>query len=72
MKRVIVIDAITEEVISKATSEVKNTQDVIYLCPPLKTVLKITGNPGGFISEFIEERQMRKEVDFLTTKIEKW
>ena len=71
MVRVIVVDSITEDVISKATSEVKDTTNVIYLSTVERT-LKITGHVNGYGSEYITERQMRREVDFETIEIEKW
>lgn len=71
MKRVIVVDAITEEVIIKATSEVKNTTNVMYLST-VDSTLKVTGHLNGYSSEYITERQMRREVDFETIEIEKW
>lgn len=71
MKRVIVVDAITEEVIIKATSEVKNTTNVMYLST-VDSTLKVTGHLNGYGSEYITERQMRREVDFETIEIEKW
>lgn len=71
MKRVIVVDKITEEVIIKATSEVKDTTNVIYLST-VNNTLKVIGHLNGYGSEYITERQMRKEVDFETIEIEKW
>lgn len=71
MARVIVVDNITEDVIFKATSEVKNTTNIIYLSTVNRT-LKITGHVNGYGSEYITERQMRREVDFETIEIEKW
>ena len=62
MVRVIVVNEITEEVIIKATSEVKNTTNVIYLST-IDSTLKVTGHLNGYGSEYIAERQMRKEVD---------
>lgn len=71
MARVIVVNSITEYVISKATSEVKGTTNIIYLSTVNRT-LKITGHENGYGSEYITERQMRREVDFETIEIEKW
>lgn len=71
MARVIVVDEITEEVIIKATSEVKNTANVMYLST-VDSTLKVTGYLNGYGSEYITEHQMRKEVDFENIEIEKW
>lgn len=71
MKRVIVVNEITEEVIIRATSKVKDTTNVIYLST-VNNTLKVTGHLNGYGSEYITELQMRKEVDFETIEIEKW
>ena len=68
------IAAATEDItkeINETKELVKNTTNVIYLST-IDSTLKVTGHLNGYGSEYITERQMRKEVDFETIEIEKW